>query len=196
MPEIRYVETTRLLRLTIAQYLWIPRRSAGQYQFRQPGQRNYKDRSRADWLEVSRRLELKVWMRVELLTDRVGLIWGSRAHYSQGKLVAPNGVGSADPKPSAANQGTIITVSRPALIHVSCARARSGSNATVPSAGRRPFLRRSVEEEEFQIGSGRVQQDHRCRDEVCGAQSARRLGLQEGEIRSCPSRLLPTFFAD
>jgi DNA mismatch repair protein MLH1 len=34
-----------------------------------------------------------------------------RAHYSQGKLVAPNGAGLADPRPSAANQGTIITVS-------------------------------------------------------------------------------------
>jgi hypothetical protein len=123
MPEIRYIETTRLLRLAIAQHLWIPRRSAGQYQFRQQGQRDHEDRPRTDWLEVSRRLELKVWMRVELLTDRVGMIRGSRAHYSQGKLVAPNRVGSADPRPSAANQGTIITVSRPALINVFCARA-------------------------------------------------------------------------
>lgn len=75
MSKIRYIETTRILRLAIAQYLWIPRRSAGQYQFRQQGQRDHKNRPRTEWLEVSRRLELEIFLRVELLTGRIGMVW-------------------------------------------------------------------------------------------------------------------------
>lgn len=75
MSKIRYIETTRILRLAIAQHLWIPRRSAGQYQFRQQGKRDHEDRTGTDWLEVSWRLELEISLRVGLLTERVGLIW-------------------------------------------------------------------------------------------------------------------------
>jgi hypothetical protein len=77
MPEIRYIEATRILRLAIAQHLWIPRGSAGQYQFRQQGQRDHEDRPRTDWLEVSPRLGLEIFLRVGLLTGRVGLVWES-----------------------------------------------------------------------------------------------------------------------
>jgi len=74
MPEIRYIETTRILRLAIAQHLWIPRGSAGQYQFRQPGQHDHENRTGTDWLEVSRRLGLELFLLIGLLTDRVGLV--------------------------------------------------------------------------------------------------------------------------
>lgn len=98
-------------------------------------------------------------------------------------LIPPKPGVSADPRPAAANDGTIINVSLPTSHYLPTAFLSKLDQITMVAAdtsGGRSVLQYASKETSVQIPFRGIQSDPRRNTKVCSAQSSRCLDVQEG----------------
>lgn len=146
MRTVRNLKAQAIRRPWLFVYLWLSRRSSSQHQLLLP--LGGRDKAPCGV------------MRMEVGTCQATVDLTARVLYENGAMVG-------DPRPTGANDGTIITVS-------------PGPTAVL-TAGDRLVLQHASTQASFPFQLRRVRSDLGRRDQVCYPQPSRRVDLQEGE---------------